>query len=59
MIFWRNWTRVLDPLNSSSDWFWVNDIMGPPGPNRWVYIEKFYFFKDPKDATLFKLMWNC
>lgn len=57
MRFWANWHKVLDPMNSSEDWFWVNSIMGTAGPERWVYLENSYYFKHERDATLFRLMW--
>ena len=56
-MFWRTWHKVKDPL-TSEDWFWVNDVMGAAGPDRWMYLEQYYYFKHARDAMLFQLRFS-
>ena len=57
MLFWKTWYKVLDP-RTAEDWAWVNSIMGPRGPDRWMHIEHNYYFKHECDAMLFRLMFS-
>lgn len=57
MRYWHSWHRVEDPC-TADDWPWVNSIMGSRGPDRWMHVENYYYFKHARDASLFRLRFS-